>query len=341
MGERLDRAPGAGGAYLSESSSPVGCDLGIVMVSFNTRELLRACLESVFAALATHTLLARVCLVDNASSDGSAEMVRASYPQVELLASADNLGYAAGNNRALQHLASTGHVPRYVLLLNPDTVVAPPRPAAPDALTELVSFLDAHPSVGIAGAQLRYGDGRFQHGAFRFPTLPMLLLDFWPLNHRLLDARINGRYPRRRYAAGKPFPIDHPLGAALIMRWRTYQQVGGLDEGYFMYCEEIDLCMRAKAAGWQIYCVPRAIITHHEGQSAKQFRERMFVALWRSRYRLFARHYGRTYQRVARMIIRAGVARDMRRLQRALARNEVAQDDAAARLAAYREVLVM
>jgi len=201
-----------------------------------------------------------------------------------------------------------------------------------------VAFLDEHPHVGTVGPQPVYGDGSFQHGAFHFPTLWMAFFDFWTINHRLIDSRLNGRYPRRWYQSGEPFRIDHPLGAALMIRWETVQQIGPLDTGFFMYCEEIDWCMRAIAAGWEAYCLPRARITHLAGQSTRQFRHEMFVALWRSRFRLFEKHYRRGYRILVRAIVRAGLARKVRQAERALRRGEIAPNEAARRLAAYAQV---
>jgi hypothetical protein len=311
-------------------------DLGIAVVSYNTRALTADCLDSVYRALAASPLRAHVWVVDNASADGSAAFLRERFPQATLVASAENLGFARGTNLCLEMMAAAATPPRHMLLLNPDTLVVG------DALERLVAFLDAHPRVGVVGAQLRYGDGSFQHGAFHFPTLLMALFDFWPRHrgyHRLMDSPLNGRYPSRRYAAGEPFSIDHPLGAAMLVRGETLRQVGPLDERYFMYCEEIDWCMRIIAAGWQIYCVPQAIIVHLGGQAARQFRDKMFVALWRSRFLLFSRHYSPLYQRLVRVIVHGGLRRRIAGVQAALRRGEVSAEDAAREVNAYRQVL--
>lgn len=310
-------------------------DLGIAIVSYNTRQLTIDCLASVYRALGASDLDAHIWVVDNASPDGSAEMIRKHFPQATLVASQENLGFARATNLAIKKMASLDAQPRHVLLLNPDTLVPP------GAFSRMASFLDEHSRVGVVGAQLTYGDGRFQHGTFHFPTLWMAFLDFWPLHYRLLDSRLNGRYPRQWYDEGKPFPIDHPLGAALMIRWETVQQVGLLDEGYFMYCEEIDWCMRVKAAAWQVYCVPKAKIIHLAGESTRQFRDKMFVALWRSRYRLFEKHYSHLYQRAVRIIVRVGLRRDAGRTRRALRRGDIDPNEAERRLAAYRLVMEM
>ena len=307
-------------------------DLGIVVVSYNTKALTANCLDSIYACLQNSSLTFHVWVIDNASSDGSPAIIAERFPQATLVASQENLGFARGTNVGLDCLSALDTPPRYVLLLNPDTLVSE------GALPLMANFLDEHPRAGVVGASLRYGDGRFQHSAFRFPTLCMAVLDFWPLNYRLLDSGLNGRYARRLYAAGEPFAIDHPLGAAMMVRWETIEQVGPLDGDYFMYCEEIDWCLRIKQAGWQVYCVPQAKITHFEGQSTRQFREQMLVALWQSRYRLFAKHYGRLYQLLARATVRAGMRHLIRQTERCLRQGTVTPQEGQRRILAYQRV---
>jgi len=308
-------------------------DLVIVTVSYNTRDLLSDCLASALAGLAASGLAGAVWVVDNASADGSVEMVHERFPQVHLIAHDENSGFAAGNNLALQRMGVGRNRPaRHVLFLNPDTKVVG------DALGEMVRFLDRTPAAGAAGARLVHGDGSFQHSAFAFPGLGQILLDFFPMHHRLLDSRLNGRYPRSWYEAGRPFPVDHPLGAALMVRGETLDQVGGFDERFFMYCEEIDLCQRIKAAGWEIYCVPRAEIVHLVGQSTRQFRDRMFVALWRSRFLMYEKHRSIVFCRAVRCLVRLGLWAEARRATVAHRRGEIGSEELEGRLAAYQEV---
>jgi N-acetylglucosaminyl-diphospho-decaprenol L-rhamnosyltransferase len=294
--------------------------LGIVIVSYRVRELLRRCLDSVLAELARSPgLTAEVVVVDNASEDGSAEMVAAAFPQVRLMASATNRGFAGGNNLALRawgfgQTPPPPTMPEAVLLLNPDTEVQP------GALTAMTDFLADHPTAGGCGARLFYGDGSFQHSAFRFPGLMQLWLDLFPPRGRwagrLLDSRLNGRYPRRWYESGRPFRVDFVLGAALLVRAAAVAAVGLLDEGYFMYAEEMDWCRRLTAAGWPLYCVPTAHIIHHEGRSARQARPAMTVALWRSRLRYYDRYYPAWKRRAARALVGLGMRAQIRRAQR-------------------------
>ena len=265
-------------------------------------------------------------------------MIRAHFPQVRLIAARENLGFARANNVGLRALGldakddQRGDASELnVLLLNPDTEVQG------EAIGTLCRFMDSHTATGLAGASLLHSDGRFQHSAFRFPSLAQAFLDFFPIHHRLTDSRLNGRYPRSLYEAGRPFPIDHLLGAAMMVRSEAIRQVGLLDEGFFMYCEEIDWCMRMKAQGWEVRCVPSARIVHHVAQSTQQFRDRMFVELWRSRFRLFEKHYGPAYRWVVRRIVRLGLWWEARKLRR----SGLDLEEREARLRAYAEVLAM
>ena len=313
-------------------------NLGVVIVSYNVRELLRGCLTSLFADIArTPGLAAQVVVVDNDSADGSADMVAAAFPQVRLFANEENLGFAGGNNQGLRHLGfgetePSAHRPDAALLLNPDTEVQP------GAMAAMTGFLSEHPAAGGCGARLDYPDGSLQHSAFHFPGLMQLFLDLYPVHHRLLDSRLNGRYPRRLYDGDRPFAIDFALGAALMVRAEAITDAGLLDEGYFMYAEEMDWQHRLQAAGWPLYCVPSARITHYEGQSARQFRGRMTVALWRSRLRYYDRYYPAWKRRAARWLIARGMKSKANAARAAHAHGEIDEQQLGEQLDAYRQV---
>lgn len=302
-------------------------DLLVSVVSYNTRELLWRCLRALQRSLTSgeSQLRTHVVVVDNASSDGSAQMVRDEFPDVQLLALDHNSGFAAANNLAMRQDDA-----RYVLLLNSDTEVLGDAPGA------LVRFMDGHPEAGACGARLLNSDLTFQHSCFRFPTLPMTFFDFFPLNHRVINSRLNGRYPRRWY--DHAFPIDHPLGACMMVRQETVQQVGVMDEGFFMYCEEVDWCYRIKQAGWKIYYTPDAEIIHHGGQSTRQFAGPMFVQLHRSRDRFFRKHYGPLYAAVARALVQLGMADAARRARHDAKIGAIDEGTLRQRLEIYREV---
>jgi len=314
--------------------------LAVVVLSYNTRDLLRQALQHVLAsaALTADRLAVDLVVVDNASPDESAALVQAEFPQVHLLASPNNLGYTGGNNLALQWLGfpvGRAHAlpaglaplpaPDFVLLLNADTAVLE------DALWQMVQVLLNDPAVGACGANLRYGDGRFQHGAFAFPTLAQLALDLFPLAgvrgfHRLSNSRWNGRYDQRQWQGREPFAVDFVLGAAIMVRSAVIQQIGGLDDGFYLYCEELDWALRMRLAGWQVNAVPTAQVIHYEGQSSKQVRWPAFVRLWRSRLRFYAKYrtlYPPAYGWIVRQLIRSGLWWRTRLADRRFAQGEL------------------
>ena len=282
--------------------------LTVVIVSWNVRELLASCLSSLFCDLEGADVEASVQVVDNASVDGTPEMVSRAFPQVHLMASDENLGFAAGNNLALETILRTRDAApsgSFVWLLNPDTAVRT------GATTALLTALERTPTAGVAGAKLLYADGSLQQSAFRFPGLLQLAFELFPMPQRLYDTWLNGRYPRRLYAGERPFRVDHPLGASMMVRRQAIKEVGVLDEGYRMYCEEIDWCWRMQEAGWDALCVPTAEIIHHAGQSTSQVPIQSFVDLWKSRARLYARHHARLTWRLARAMVGIGMRRRM------------------------------
>jgi GT2 family glycosyltransferase len=176
----------------------------------------------------------------------------------------------------------------------------------------LFDALFAEPRVGLVGANLTYGDGRFQHGAFAFPGLRQLWAEFFWTPGRLIEGRFNGRYPRALYGGPTPFRVDFVLGAAMMLRAEAVRDVGLLDEGFVMYCEEVDWAWRLRRAGWQARCVPTAHVVHLGGQSSGQARPQSLIRLWTSRLRLFDLYYPTWKRWIARRIVRTG----MRRLAR-------------------------
>ncbi|MCS7055842.1 MAG: glycosyltransferase [Thermoflexales bacterium] len=273
--------------------------LAVVIVSWNVRDLLRTCLDSLLADLEASGIPSCIVVVDSASTDETPAMVRAEFPAVELIACDDNIGYVKGNNLALTHLGIAGKVGqavaqparlacasfRFAWLLNPDTVVH--RGAA----KALLDFMEAHPRCGLCGPKLLNPDGSLQHGAFALPGLVQLALETQPVLWRFRDTWLDGRYAAAQYE-GPPFRVGHPLGAAMFARVEAIRQVGLLDEGFEMYAEEVDWAMRMHKAGWEIWCVPQAVVTHYGGASSGQVSERAERLKWRSRQRYYRKHYG-------------------------------------------------
>jgi GT2 family glycosyltransferase len=265
-------------------------DLSIVIVSWNVRDLLRHCLQSIVteaqpspdgAASRIGGWEVEILVVDNASTDGSSEMVRDEFPRIRLIANDENRGFTAANNQGL----ALGRG-RYLLLLNPDTEVVG------DALATMLHYLQANTEVGALGPRLLNPDGSLQSSRRRFPTFSTALVEstvvqeWWDDNHIL----------RRYYMTDTPGdaiqPVDWVVGACLLVRRQAYDQVGGLDEGYFMYSEELDWCRRIKTAGWEIVYLPTATIIHHEGKSSEQVVPARHIYFQSSKVRYFRKHHG-------------------------------------------------
>ena len=279
-----------------------GPTLGVVIVSWNVKNLLDDCLLSLREELDRAEMPADTWVVDNASADGSAEMVRERHPWVHLHASAENLGFVRGNNLILEQLrqqeATTDCCADFVWLLNPDTTIQP------GALATLLQFFEEHPRAGLVGPQLLNPDGSVQTSAFRFPDLLQPLFDLGWLPQRFYYTRFNGRYPESN-TGGQPFRIDHPLGAAMMARSAAIQQVGLLDPQFFMYCEEIDWAWRMRKAGWESWLVPDATVVHYSGASSKQARPQTTAHLWESRARLYRKHRGPLTRAIVATLVRS------------------------------------
>ncbi|MBN2390709.1 MAG: glycosyltransferase family 2 protein [Anaerolineae bacterium] len=261
--------------------------LTVIIVSWNVKNLLDDCLLSLREELRRTDIHASVEVVDNASVDHSAEMVRERHSWVHLHPSTENLGFVRGNNLILEQLqqrgAETDFPADLVWLLNPDTKIQP------GALSTLLRFFEEHPRAGLIGPQLLNLDGSAQTSAFRFPDLLQPLFDLGWLPQRFYYTRFNGRYPESN-VGGPPFRIDHPLGAAMMARTAAIRQVGLLDPQFFMYCEEIDWAWRMRKAGWEAWLVPNAKVIHYGGASTNQARPATTAYLWESRARLYRKH---------------------------------------------------
>jgi N-acetylglucosaminyl-diphospho-decaprenol L-rhamnosyltransferase len=289
-------------------------DLTVIIVGWNVRDLLRQCLLSICqaggigvprpepsrgtqstgsrpevhesagagnAGSKTTDLHTQVVVVDNASTDGSSEMVRAEFPDIRLISNDQNRGFTAASNQGLE--LSQG---RYLLLLNPDTEVVG------DALATMVRFMDEHPNVGALGPQLRYPDGRRQPSRRRFPTLVTALLESTVVQEWWPDNRFIRRYTMADRSDDAVQEVDWLVGACLLVRRQAYEEVGGLDEGYFMSSEELDWCRRLKSAGWQIIYLPTATVIHHEGKSSEQVTAARHIYFQSSKVRYFRKHHG-------------------------------------------------
>ncbi|MEM7346580.1 MAG: glycosyltransferase family 2 protein [Chloroflexota bacterium] len=315
-------------------------DLAIIIVSWNVQELLQACLKTIETDLQDSNLSAQIWVVDNASTDQSVAMIKETFPQVKLIESEQNLGFAGGNNAALRAIgfedqpnSSQGsQLPQAVLLLNPDTEIHQ------GALQTLFNFLTSDSTAGIVGAKLIYGDGSFQHSGFGFPGLWQLAIDLLPVPGRLIESSLNGRYPLALYQQGQPFPIGHPLGAAMMVRREAIQQAGLLDEAYHMYVEEVDWSKRITALGWNAYCVPEAVVTHFGGQSTGQIKTSSFLNLWRSRSQFYRKHYGPLKVWLATQLVKIGMQRLKKADTEAVKQGQLTPEEQSERAACYQKI---
>ncbi len=283
-------------------------DVGVVIVNYNTRELLLACLDSVYKNRGEMTF--RVLVVDNCSTDGSVEAVRAAFPQVELIESAYNGGYAYANNLALRRLgfwdqpgrAPKPDAPRYVLLLNPDTLLPP------DALARMVAFLDAKPQAGAAGPKLVRPDGRLDKACRR--SFPSPEVSFWRLTglSRLFPrSRRFGRYNLTYIDPDLTIQVDSVVGAFMMIRQEAIRDVGLLDEGFFMYGEDLDWAYRIKQAGWQIWYYPEVTVLHYKGASSRQRSTESIRAFYDAMRRFHHKHYRSQTPWVVNWLIEVGI----------------------------------
>lgn len=254
-------------------------DVSIIIVNWNTSDLLAKCLRCVETTVKQASY--EIWVVDNASTDGSPDMVRRDFPNVRLIANAENAGFARANNQAMK-LASG----RYVLLLNSDAFVKD------NTIDYMVRFMDTHPEAGMAGCKLLYEDGRLQPSCSTFPTLATEVMIAFGLDKLFPGSPIFGRYMMTDWDYGDTRQVDVIMGAFMLARAEAIRQVGLLDEGFFMYSEEVDWCYRFKQAGWKIFYTPEVETVHLWGGSSKAVRVETLIRLYRSRVQFFRKHYG-------------------------------------------------
>jgi GT2 family glycosyltransferase len=250
-------------------------DLSIIIVNWNTKDLLYQCLESVYQNVKKVHL--EVFVVDNGSTDGSGEALRERFSSVHLIQNKTNLGFAKASNQALVH--SKG---KYVLLLNPDTQLKE------GAIERMLAFMEDHLEAGVAGPQLLNSDGSKQNSIANFPSLATELL-----NKTLLRWLFPNRFPGKEKDYLDPIEVDSVIGACMMVRKHAIDEVGLLDEGYFLFLEETDWCFRIKRAGWKIFHLPSAQIFHFQGKSTEPERKKAKVEFYRSRYYFFRKNRGR------------------------------------------------
>jgi GT2 family glycosyltransferase len=271
-------------------------DLSIVIVSWNTCPLLRACLRSVHDNLGG--LAAEVFVVDNASADGSAEMVAREFPDVQLIANDDNRGFAAANNQALPLTRG-----RYVLLLNPDTVVLG------DVFEQTIGYAEEHCDVAVVGCRVMRSDTEHQRTCFRFPSLLNTILDGSGLTTLFPDSPIAGRSIYGGWSRDSERDVDVVSGMYMLVRRAALEAVGHLDEDFFVYGEETDWCRRFRDAGWRCVFAPVGRVLHVDGgrQSTNQVNIRMYVQLQKSLLIYHRKHSGPVRTALVRLLFTASM----------------------------------
>lgn len=266
-------------------------DLGIVIVNYRTCELLRECLQSIYESQGDFSF--QVCVVDNCSQDGSCAMVREEFPQVQLVESEVNGGYAYANNLGLRALGfaqtSDGKpaesMPRYALLLNPDTLLPP------SALQEMLNFMETHPGAGVAGPRLVLADGSLDLACRRsFPSPEVSFYRMVGLSKLFPRSKRFGRYNLTYLDPDEVAEVDSVVGAFMLVRAETLQQVGLLDESFFMYGEDLDWAYRIKKAGWKVYYNPQVTVLHYKRAASRHSRKADYE-FYRAMHIFYRKHY--------------------------------------------------
>ena len=237
--------------------------VSVVIVSYNTQEILRNCLEALFEH--SKGVAMEVFVVDNDSHDGSAAMVKNDFPSVMLITNHENLGFAAANNQAFALARG-----RYIILLNPDAYIRPL------SLEHSIAFMDRTPMCGLCGGKIISPEGRLEPSARRFPSALSKLLTMSGLRGTFAHSPIVNYHEFGGFAHDKPMEVDWVPGTFTIVRKKMLDEIGYFDERFYIYYEETDLCMRAKKAGWTIYFIPDAEVMHIGGASSKTRKDKTF-----------------------------------------------------------------
>jgi N-acetylglucosaminyl-diphospho-decaprenol L-rhamnosyltransferase len=272
-------------------------DLSLIIVSWNVRDYLAACLDSIRAHVGD--LQFEVIVVDSYSDDGTVEMVRTAYPWVRFLPQPFNVGFTRGNNIGLA--AAHG---RYLMLLNPDTEIVD------YALSQMVAYMDENPHVGVVGPRTLNSDGTIQSTRRRFPTLLTAIFESTWLQgwapRRVLD-----HFYVRDIADTDTADVDWVQGSALMIRRKVYGQVGGLDEQYMMFSEEMDWCKRVRNAGWRVVYLGSVAVVHHGGKSTEQVTALKHIYFQTSKLRYFRKFHGPLASLALRIFIVVGYAEQL------------------------------
>lgn len=268
--------------------------LSIIIVSWNVKKVLIDCLGSIEENPASEPF--EVLVVDNASSDGTVESVRNKFPEVVVIANSQNLGFAAANNQGIEKSQS-----EYILLLNPDTIIHS------DSLDILIEFMDKNEDVGICGPQLLNQDGTIQSSARYFPTFRGVLYRHTVIRYLGLFKNEYKKWLMKNFDHKTKMDVDQVMGAALMIRQSIIEDIGVMDEQFFMYYEEVDLCFRIKQAGWRVVFMPEVVITHLGSQSSGQIPVKKQMMAITSLLKFFRKHRGKSITIVFNCIFKPAI----------------------------------
>ena len=256
--------------------------LSIVIVSYNVRDFLHQAIRSLDKARSG--LKSEIIVVDNASADGSVEMLRSRFPKVRVISNEKNLGFARANNLGLKRARG-----EFCLLINPDTVVQE------DTLRVMLKFFKGNPEAGLAGCKILNPDGTFQLACRRsFPTPWVAFTKLFGLAALMPKSRLFGKYNLTYLETDKTYEVDSVSGSFMMVRRKVYQQVGGLDEEFFMYGEDLDWCFRIQHSGWKIFYVPSTSIIHYKGESTRRSSLNEIRTFYEAMHLFVEKHHGRS-----------------------------------------------
>ncbi|MFD1179385.1 glycosyltransferase family 2 protein [Paenibacillus puldeungensis] len=270
-------------------------DLSILIVSYNTCRLTLDCLQSVYDSRTVYTY--EVIVVDNASSDDSVEVIARDYPQVTLVKNSTNTGFAKANNQAMAIAKG-----RYVLLLNSDTIVQP------DTFQTMISYMDEHLDLGATGCKVILPDGSLDKACKRgFPTPSASFYYAFGFSKLFPDNPRFNQYQLGYLDPNDTYPVDCLVGAFMLVRQETIAQIGGLDETFFMYGEDIDWCYRIKQAGWGIQYYPETYIVHYKGASSRRKPFKIIYEFHRAMWVFHRKHFKKNYSWLTNTAVFCGI----------------------------------
>ena len=233
-------------------------DLSIIIVNYNVKEFLQNLIHSIEKA--SSNLTKEIIIIDNASDDGSVDFIKEKFPQIKLIANQTNLGFGKANNIGLKQ--ATG---KYILLINPDTLVAE------DTFEKMIQFFESNKNIGLAGCKILNPDGTLQLACRRsFPGPWTSFTKVTGLSNLFPNSKIFARYNLTYLDENKSYEVDAISGSFMMMRKEVYEKVGGFDEQFFMYGEDLDLCYRIQKAGFKVFYVHSTQIIHYKGESTKR-----------------------------------------------------------------------